>query len=1014
MIRFLLIIVVIFCCMNGYSQATQRGGFVYEWSSYSSDDYTGLGNRLVHWDSTDLVDIVHAPAIGVHPRVYFGPSEIPAIKQRLDSTLSGQAIKATIHAYTTLLHLRGAYSQNQPYALDPDGNRYIENSGAWSMGAYYDKLKNRDPSVWNGASLKHRQRTATLMSLEAFMCLLYAGQTDPDVGISYQTRAQDLANAMHYWATLALADPNLGPTTYNLVGGTHMAMCYDLNYNNLSLNQRDTIRMALSRTLPIVPRHGHNLACYANTSNWATLNGFEIITNLAIEGELGYQTQLTREWMRVAHNFITYGWYPSGAGYEGLGKNYMFVTTLIAMAKRGYSLLSHPHVRAYGEQFLPAITQPFGKGFTSYDVWGGSGHHPVWGQYKFNSSDAVGLKWIFPNSNKVDFVWRNYISTFYRNDSEGYVYAQIEPGGSYNTYLIPAAVFARDYSTSSWQSQADQTISTEYIAMDRGLATFRSGTDKEAMAMQFHARQDMGGHTHGDRLDFTMSALGRIWVRKTFGGSPFQPSDFHSMVLVDGLGIGVGDPDGDKCRQPATVLGHRINSDLSSVAGDATYAYTWEWHWSARPLGSNHPWLGNNGWQRVTETWNDFLVTPHSDPHYNIPFYDYPHWSRAGRLERMVKRPYNPMEKVVRNVGLIKGAQPMLLIVDDIKKDSLVHQYKWMAQIARDLTLDHYSVNLLDSNYQCDIILKEPVGVGNRRLLVRVLQNENYTASQPPGIIDTIPYINFFTGATYNSNPNWIRHRLIVESNSVSPNFKVLLFPYTLGDTLPITNWNPTHDSLEIVLPNATKMLRFYKDHQNNTQFEMVNTSSLNLPLDWLELMAERETATMVQLKWQTLGEVNNKGFDVERLFDNENDFTKIAWVEGNGTSNALHSYELLDENTYEGNTYYRLKQVDCDGQVSYSPIKTVRGVTNDKKWMIYPNPTTDHIFIYSDALEDRNVSIHIYTMEGKLVFNQQKKLIAHRVTTLEETVQLPQGTYMIQMSFEDGENHNKIFVKQE
>lgn len=1010
--RFLLIIIGVFFYLNIYGQATKRGGFIYNWSNYTSDNYTGLGSRAVLWDSTGLVDIVHAPPIGIHPRIYFGPSEIPAIKNRLDSTVSGQAVKATIHAYTTLLHLQGGYNQGQPYALDPDGNRHINNSGAWSMGSYYTKLKNQDLNVWNGATIKHRHRTAALMSLEAFMCLLYNGQTDPDVGISYQARAQDLANAMHFWATLALSDPNLGPNTFNLLGGTHMALCYDLNYNNLSQNQRDTVRLALSKIIPTLPRYGYNLACYANTSNWSTLNSFEIITNLAIEGEPGYQAQLTREWMRSVYNFINYGWYPSGAGYEGLGKNYMFITTLIAAAKRGYSLLSHSHLRAYGEQFLPAITQPFGKGFTSYDVWGGSGYDPVLGQYKFNSADAVGLKWVFPNSNKIDFVWRNYISTFYQNNSEGYVYAQVYPDDSYNNYLIPAAVFAQDYSTDSWQNQANQTMPTEYVAMDRGLGTFRSGTDKNDMAMQFHARQDMGGHTHGDRLDFTMSGLSRIWIRKTYGGSPFQPSDFHSMVLVDGLGVGVGDPDGDKCRQPSTVLGYRVNTDISSIAADATYAYTWEWHWAPRPTGTNHPWLGNNGWQKVTETWNDFLITPHSDPHYNIPFYDYEHWSQAGRYERMVKRLYNPMEKVVRNVGLIKGTQPMMLVIDDIKKDSLVHEYKWMAQIGRDLTLDHYAVNLANTNYQCDIILKEPTGTGNRRLLVRILQNENYTTATPPGIIDTIPYVNYFSGATYNSNPNWIRHRLVVESNSVSPNFKVLLFPYTVGDALPITNWNATKDTLEVVLPNETKTIHFYKDAQNNTQFDLVSPL-LNLPIDLVQFTAQRENPMQVALNWLTSKEVNNRGFEVERMFDNQTTFEKIAWVDGKGITNAIQEYMLLDDNTYDGICYYRLKQIDWNGQFSYSSIRTVSGSEKNQGLSLYPTPTTDILYLYSDNLEDRPARIRVYTMDGKLVLDEQKILVAHKSTRLKSAQNLPLGTYLIQINFETGESQNMLFVKQ-
>ncbi len=829
-LNFMILLVLSTTLVN--AQRSKKGGYIYGWDNYTTDNEIGLGSRSVVWDSTGVAEIKHAPDVGIHPRVYFGPSEIPGIKNRLDNTLSGKEVKASIRAYALLLNLgHSNYNQNADYAKDPSGNRYIDNSGAWDGATQYNALKNEDPAVWDGVDLKRIHRTATGMSLEAFMCLLYPTETDPALGVSYEQRATSLAKAMTFWATLVIGDPEVNPNSnnFNKFGGTHMALCYDLMYNKLTPLQRQTIRSALVQIIPDYPRHGYGTTAYSNTSNWSTLNSFEIITNLAIEGEPGYKPELTKEWMRAVHNFINYGWYKSGAGYEGLGKNYQFTTTLIACAKRGYSLLSHPHVKAYAEEFLPAIMQPFGNGFTSYDVWGGSGVDQVEGRYKFNSSDVIGLKWVFPTSEKVDFVWRNYIKSTHLNNSTGYVYSQIAPDDSYNNYLIPAAAFALDYSTQPWQEQANVAIKTDYVAKDRGLAVFKSSKNKEALSVQFHARQDMGGHTHGDRLDFTLSGLGRIWIRKTYGGSQFQPSKYHSMVLIDDLGVPLGDPDGDKSRQPATILNYDISDEFSKIAGDATYAYKWDWHWAPRDSSQDHPWLGSNGWEKVTENWNDFLYEPQTEPQFNIPFYDYPHWTIANKLERLVKRVYNPVEKVVRNIGLVRGQHPMLIVVDDVKKDEDTHNYKWTAQIAGDLEIDRYDVNLSDINYKCDIILKEPVSTGNRRLLVRVLQNENYDGTTNPGEIELLDYVDYFNGTPFNPNPNYDRSRLVVESNSVTPNFKVLIYPYTLGDELPTTNWNNSRTELHIQFSNHEEYIFFPKDGEDNTQIELSNAPlSLN------------------------------------------------------------------------------------------------------------------------------------------------------------------------------------------
>ncbi len=782
----------------------QAGGFTYEWANYDSSNPSEFGPLNYTDDFTGVRSISHAPAVGVHPRVFFGPSDIPDIQNRLANTASGQAVAAQIHAYTTLLHLGynngGTYNHNSSYGSDGFGSRYIDNAGAWDFSSYYAKLVAQDPTVWDGIPIKTRHRTASLMALEAFECLMYAGQTDGDTGLSYSARTADLTTAMTFWASLVIGNPDNNSSNFNFCGGEHMALCYDLNYNNMTTAQQDLVRQAIAEAIPTLPRHGGYVAPYANTSNWAGLNSFEILMNLAIEGETGYQTLMTERWMRMMHNFITYGWYDSGAGYEGLGKNYQFVTTLVACAQRGYSLLGHPHVRALGDSFLPAIMQPYGYGFTSYDVWGGSGYDDETGGYKFNSADAVGLKWAFPNDPSIDFVWQNYIEKWYGNSSQGYVYQQIVPDDSYNNYLIPAAVFASDYQTGNWSTRNQTALknSTDFLAPDRGLAIMRSSFDTDAMSVQFHCRQDMGGHTHGDRLDFTLSALDRIWVRKTYGGSQFQPSYFHSTVLIDDKGVGVGDPDGDKCRQPGKLLSWQPTSNFSTVAGDATYAYTWEWHWSPQNAGSDHPWLGSNSWEKVLETWNDFKYIPGNETYHNTPFYDYDHWTSAGKLERMVKRPYNPMQRVFRTVGLVKGTYPFTLVVDDVQKDNSVHNYKWVAQVARDLTIESTDVNLNDADYRCDVILEELAATGNRRLLVRILNNENYNSVDPPAILEDLVYLDYFNGNPYNSNPNISRPRLVAESNSVTPNFKVLLYPHYSGDPLPQTVWNAAHDTLMV------------------------------------------------------------------------------------------------------------------------------------------------------------------------------------------------------------------------
>ncbi len=821
--RFFLLIISLFSVQFLMAQDPQPGGFIYGWDNYDNSDTPGLGAREVVWNTEGLRDIPHAPPEGIHPRIFFGPDDIPDIKSRLENLESGQAVRQQIHAYTLLMLVgTGNYNQNADYALDDFGNRWVGNAGHWSAESHYSQLVAENPNVWTDVEIKRKHITASIMSMLALECLLFENEMNEDVGVSYADLAQDLAKALTFWASLAIDDPLVEPSSnhFNHFGGMHTAITYDLLHGFMTEDQRVIVRQAIAKIIPDEPRHGAYLPAYTCTSNWATLNSFEIIPNLVLEGEAGYKPELTERWMRTLHTFVNYGWYSSGAGYEGLGKNYLFMPTLIACAKRGYSLLGHPHVRAYGQQFLPAITQPFGHAFTSYDVWGGSGEDAETGGYKFKSSDAIGLKWIFPNDPTVDFMWKNYIQQWIKNDSEGYVYQQILPDDSYYNYFVPAAAFALDYSPGDWQAEADATVEIDYFADDRGLAVMKSSTDKNALGVQFHCRQDMGGHTHGDRNDFTLSGLGRIWVRKSYGGSNFQPTWFHSTILIDDEGMGVGDPDGDKCRQPGKILEYTPDEAMTKVAGDATYAYSWEWHWS--PQTGDHPWLGTDDWTAIEETWNDFQYTPRSEAHFNMPFYEFPHWHQEGKFERMVKRPFNPMEKVMRTVAMVKGENPFVLVVDDLKKDANTHNFKWLAQLARDLTIEETVVNLNNDNYRNDVILHEPATTGNRRLLVRILNNEGYDGSAPNAVMDTLEYFDYFNGTPYNDNPNLDRPRLIVESNSVEPDFKIMLFPFVENQELPTTNWNTTRDTLTVIFNEEEQIFAFPVNNDGRTEIEIV------------------------------------------------------------------------------------------------------------------------------------------------------------------------------------------------
>jgi len=110
-----------------------------------------------------------------------------------------------------------------------------------------------------------------------------------------------------------------------------------------------------------------------------------------------------------------------------------------------------------------------------------------------------------------------------------------------------------------------------------------------------------------------------------------------------------------------------------------------------------------------------------------------------------------------------------------------------------------------------------------------------------------------------------------------------------------------------------------------------------------VELVAFDATASggSVTLTWTTTSETNNTGFAVEQRASGAEAFGEIGFVEGAGTTTQTQRYRF-DATVAEPGTYdYRLRQVDVDGTVEYSPVVTVR-VKPDRPYtlqMLGPNP---------------------------------------------------------------------------
>lgn len=183
--------------------------------------------------------------------------------------------------------------------------------------------------------------------------------------------------------------------------------------------------------------------------------------------------------------------------------------------------------------------------------------------------------------------------------------------------------------------------------------------------------------------------------------------------------------------------------------------------------------------------------------------------------------------------------------------------------------------------------------------------------------------------------------------------------------------------------------------------FYFAATSASPLPVELTSFSASIIGST-VQLTWATATEVNNYGFEILRQAQDDNEWIKIGFVNGNGNSNSPKSYSFDDKAVQSGKHSYRLKQIDNDGQFEYSKaIEVDLGVP--KKLELtqnYPNPFNPSTVIKYQLSSPEFVTLKVYDAIGNEVatlVNEQKAAGNYEVRF--DGSKLASGMYVYQLN---------------
>jgi len=120
------------------------------------------------------------------------------------------------------------------------------------------------------------------------------------------------------------------------------------------------------------------------------------------------------------------------------------------------------------------------------------------------------------------------------------------------------------------------------------------------------------------------------------------------------------------------------------------------------------------------------------------------------------------------------------------------------------------------------------------------------------------------------------------------------------------------------------------------------------------------ESEGTVTLTWETAAELNNDRFEIEWSIDGSS-FDYLTEIKGQGTTQSVHAYRFEYELSMKESihaVYYRLRQVDYDGEEMFSEIRSIAlraGVDID----VYPNPAVKGLNVHVQGVSEGPLTIY-------------------------------------------------------
>jgi hypothetical protein len=183
------------------------------------------------------------------------------------------------------------------------------------------------------------------------------------------------------------------------------------------------------------------------------------------------------------------------------------------------------------------------------------------------------------------------------------------------------------------------------------------------------------------------------------------------------------------------------------------------------------------------------------------------------------------------------------------------------------------------------------------------------------------------------------------------------------------------------------------------------------LPVELLSFDAVTVNNSEVLVSWITASEINNDKFIVERSLDAIN-FEIVGTVKGANNSTSTRSYNLTDVKPYNGVSYYRLRQLDFNGeQETFTPVAVYLTGAVGSSMNVFPNPANENATLSIHGQYKGKAVLQIIDIKGRNISKQQINLTEGSNSIQLEVNGLANGKYLIHVTLSDGTRMNMPLI---